>query len=43
LFHSGFRLNFVLSQEEKNSETTLQNPIVQSAMDMFNARVIKEG
>jgi DNA polymerase-3 subunit gamma/tau len=43
LFHSGFRLNFVLSQEEKNSETTLQNPVVQSAMDMFNARVIKEG
>jgi DNA polymerase III subunit gamma/tau len=43
LFHAGFRLNFVLSQEEKNAETALQNPVVQSAMDMFNARVIKEG
>jgi DNA polymerase III subunit gamma/tau len=43
LFHAGFKLNFVLSQEEKNAEVTLQNPVVQSAMDMFNARVIKEG
>jgi hypothetical protein len=43
LFHSGFKLNFELSQEEKNAEITLQNPVVQSAMDMFNARVIKEG
>jgi DNA polymerase III subunit gamma/tau len=43
LFHSGLKLNFVLSQEEKNTENTLQNPVVQSAMDMFNARVIKEG
>jgi DNA polymerase III subunit gamma/tau len=43
LFHAGFKLNFVLSQEEKNAEATLQNPVVQSAMDMFNARVIKEG
>jgi DNA polymerase III subunit gamma/tau len=43
LFHAGFKLNFELSQEEKNAEVTLQNPVVQSAMDMFNARVIKEG
>ncbi|MFA6384386.1 MAG: hypothetical protein WCY10_03345, partial [Candidatus Omnitrophota bacterium] len=43
LFHSGFKLNFVLSQEEKNADITLRNPVVQSAMDMFNARVIKEG
>lgn len=43
LFHTGLKLNFVLSQEEKNPEDSLHHPIVQSAMDMFNARVIKEG
>ncbi|MDD5774388.1 MAG: DNA polymerase III subunit gamma/tau [Candidatus Omnitrophica bacterium] len=43
LFHAGLKLNFVLSQEEKNPEDSLHHPIVQSAMDMFNARVIKEG
>lgn len=43
LFHAGLKLNFVLSQEEKQQEDSLQHPIVQSAMDMFNARVIKEG
>jgi len=43
LFHTGLKLNFVLSQEEKQQEDALQHPIVQSAMDMFNARVIKEG
>jgi len=43
LFHAGLKLNFVLSQEEKHPEDSLQHPTVQSAMDMFNARVIKEG
>jgi len=43
LFHTGLKLNFVLSQEEKNTGDSLQHPAVQSAMNMFNARVIKEG
>lgn len=43
LFHTGLKLNYVLSQEEKHPEDSLHHPIVQSAMDMFNARVIKEG
>jgi DNA polymerase-3 subunit gamma/tau len=36
------RLNFVLSQENKSDDAVVNHPTVQSAMDTFNARLIKE-
>ena len=36
------KLNFVLSQENKSDEATLTHPTLQTAMDTFNARLIKE-
>jgi DNA polymerase III subunit gamma/tau len=36
------RLSFVLSQEDKPDEAAVNHPIVQSALDIFNARLIKE-
>jgi hypothetical protein len=36
------KLNFVLSQENKSDEVTLTHPTLQTAMDTFNARLIKE-
>lgn len=43
IYNAGLKLNFILLKEEKSSEPELRSPVIQSAMDMFNGRVIKEG
>jgi DNA polymerase III subunit gamma/tau len=40
--NSEIKLNFVLSLENKSDEVTLTHPTLQTAMDTFNARLIKE-
>jgi hypothetical protein len=36
------RLQFRLTQEERSAATIEDQPVVKSAIDMFNARLIKE-
>lgn len=41
--HEPLKVHFVLSQEEKAHDGAVDHPVVQSALDMFNARLIREG
>ncbi len=42
LFRTSLKVNFVLSQETKAKEESVNNTFVRSALDMFQGRVIKE-
>jgi DNA polymerase III subunit gamma/tau len=42
IMNAEVKLNFVLSQENKSDEVTLTHPTLQTAMDTFHARLIKE-
>ncbi len=39
---TGLKVSFVFSQEDKPDSVTASHPVLQSAMDTFNARLIKE-
>ena len=41
--HAALRVLFVLTDIEKEEDATSNHPAVQSALDMFNARLVQEG
>lgn len=42
LLSASLRLNFILSQENKDRQNGENNPFIKSALEMFNGRVIRE-
>ncbi len=42
VFNTALKVYFVLSEEQKQEHNSMENPIVRSAMDMFQGRIVKE-
>ncbi|MFA6216431.1 MAG: DNA polymerase III subunit gamma/tau [Candidatus Omnitrophota bacterium] len=41
-FNAALKVYFILSEEQKQEHNSMDNPIVRSAMDMFQGRIVKE-
>ncbi|MFA5118949.1 MAG: DNA polymerase III subunit gamma/tau [Candidatus Omnitrophota bacterium] len=42
VFNTALKVYFVLSDEQKQEHNSMENPIVRSAIDMFQGRIVKE-
>jgi len=43
IFKAKMKVNFILSKEEAEKDDNKNHPFVQSALELFDGRIIKEG